>query len=48
MGLDATRSVKYAAHVFTRVRIPGESTIDLQALVSVDPSHWEAYLGDGA
>ncbi|CAG9185207.1 Gallate decarboxylase [Cupriavidus laharis] len=48
MGLDATRPVKYSGHVFTRVRIPGESTIDVQALVSADPSRWKAYLGDGA
>ena len=30
MGLDATRPMNYQEHVFTRVRIPGEDTIDLQ------------------
>lgn len=31
MGLDATRPVVYHEHVFTRVRIPGETEIDLAA-----------------
>jgi 2,5-furandicarboxylate decarboxylase 1 len=30
MGLDATRPMNYQEHVFTRVRIPGEDTIDVQ------------------
>ncbi len=29
MGLDATRPVVYHEHVFTKVRIPGEETLDL-------------------
>jgi len=36
MGLDATKPVVYREHVFTKVRIPGESEIDLA--VEVDPS----------
>jgi 2,5-furandicarboxylate decarboxylase 1 len=35
MGLDATRPVSYHEHVFTKVRIPGEDTVDLQAWVEV-------------
>ena len=31
MGLDATRPVVYHEHVFTRVSIPGESDINVQA-----------------
>ena len=30
MGLDATRPMNYQEHVFTRVRIPGEDTIDVR------------------
>jgi len=33
MGLDATRPVAYAEHVFTRVRIPGEDSIDLTTAI---------------
>lgn len=33
MGLDATRPVSYSAHVFTKVRIPGEDEVDLAAEV---------------
>jgi 2,5-furandicarboxylate decarboxylase 1 len=44
MGLDATRPVAYPAHVFTRVRIPGQDTVDLQALVAADNSAFDAYL----
>jgi 2,5-furandicarboxylate decarboxylase 1 len=29
MGLDATRPMNYQEHVFTKVRIPGEDTIDI-------------------
>ncbi|MDR6373519.1 UbiD family decarboxylase [Paraburkholderia caledonica] len=47
MGLDATRPVAYASHVFTRVRIPGEDTVDLNALVAADNAAFDAYLGDG-
>lgn len=31
MGLDATRPVVYHEHVFTKVRVPGEDTVDLDA-----------------
>ena len=44
MGLDATRPVVYAAHVFTRVRIPGQDTVDLDALVAADNSAFDTYL----
>ncbi|MDB5797966.1 MAG: 3-octaprenyl-4-hydroxybenzoate carboxy-lyase, partial [Paucimonas sp.] len=29
MGLDATKPVSYHGHVFTKVRVPGEDTVDL-------------------
>ncbi|MEM5327876.1 UbiD family decarboxylase [Paraburkholderia sp. JHI2823] len=44
MGLDATRPVVYPAHVFTRVQIPGQDTVDLQALVAADNSAFDAWL----
>jgi 2,5-furandicarboxylate decarboxylase 1 len=47
MGLDATRPVVYPAHVFTRVRIPGEDKVDLDALVATDNTAFDAWL-DGA
>jgi len=37
MGLDATRPIEYQGHVFTRVRIPGEKDVDLDAVVRADP-----------
>lgn len=37
MGLDATRPLHYDAHVFTKVRIPGEEAVDLAAVVN--PRH---------
>ena len=33
MGLDATKPLSSSAHVFTRVRIPGEREVDLDAVV---------------
>lgn len=33
MGMDATRPVRYHEHVFTKVRIPGEDTLDLEQFV---------------
>lgn len=33
MGLDATKPVAYQGHVFTKVRIPGETEIDLDQAV---------------
>jgi 2,5-furandicarboxylate decarboxylase 1 len=44
MGLDATRPVVYPAHVFTRVRIPGENEVDLDALVAPDNTAFDAYV----
>jgi 2,5-furandicarboxylate decarboxylase 1 len=38
MGLDATRPVEYYEHVFTRVRIPGEDKVDLQAVLDAQPT----------
>jgi 2,5-furandicarboxylate decarboxylase 1 len=37
MGLDATKPVEYEEHVFTKVRIPGEDEVDLDAVVN--PQH---------
>ena len=37
MGLDATRPLTYAGHTFTRVRIPGEETIDLAKAINSKP-----------
>ena len=34
MGLDATRPIASTGHVFTRVRIPGEREVDLDAVVA--------------
>ncbi|MDB5840894.1 MAG: UbiD family decarboxylase [Herminiimonas sp.] len=31
MGLDATKPMSYQGHVFTKVRVPGEDTVDLEA-----------------
>jgi 2,5-furandicarboxylate decarboxylase 1 len=45
MGLDATRPVVYPAHVFTRVRIPGEQDVNLDALVAADNAAFDAYTG---
>ncbi|MFM0174427.1 UbiD family decarboxylase [Paraburkholderia sediminicola] len=45
MGLDATRPVVYASHVFTRVRIPGQDTVNLDALVAADNTAFDGYLG---
>jgi len=45
MGLDATRPVVYEAHVFTRVRIPGQQDVDLDALVAPDNAAYERYVG---
>jgi 2,5-furandicarboxylate decarboxylase 1 len=44
MGLDATRPVVYPEHVFTRVRIPGQDTVDLESLVAADNAAFDAYL----
>ena len=34
MGLDATKPIRSSEHVFTRVRIPGESEVDLAAAIT--------------
>lgn len=47
LGLDATRPVVYPSHVFTRVRIPGQDEVDLDALVAGDNAAFDAYLEDG-
>jgi 2,5-furandicarboxylate decarboxylase 1 len=31
MGLDATKPISYQGHVFTKVKVPGEDTVDLAA-----------------
>ena len=33
MGMDATRPVKYHEHVFTKVKVPGEDTVNLNEVV---------------
>ncbi len=38
MGLDATRPLKYEGHTFTRVRIPGEETVDLAKAIDAKAS----------
>ncbi|PRX25012.1 2,5-furandicarboxylate decarboxylase 1 [Paraburkholderia sp. BL18I3N2] len=45
MGLDATRPVVYPSHVFTRVRIPGQDTVNLDELVAADNTAFDTYLG---
>ncbi|TAL52192.1 UbiD family decarboxylase [Pandoraea sp.] len=43
MGLDATKPVVYGSHVFTRVRIPGETDVDLAAEVRMPAqTSWDA------
>lgn len=43
MGLDATRPIAYQGHVFTKIRIPGEMEIDLDAEIMRDAKiSWEA------
>ena len=46
MGLDATRPVSYTEHTFTRVRIPGQDQVDLDALVAPDNQGFERYLAE--
>jgi 2,5-furandicarboxylate decarboxylase 1 len=36
MGLDATKPLESAEHVFTRVRIPGEHEVDLATALRTD------------
>lgn len=38
MGLDATKPLESAEHVFTRVRIPGEREVDLAAVLQQGPA----------
>jgi 2,5-furandicarboxylate decarboxylase 1 len=44
MGIDATRPVTYSEHTFTRVRIPGQDQVDLNALVEPDNAAFTRYL----
>jgi 2,5-furandicarboxylate decarboxylase 1 len=37
MGMDATRPLTYEGHTFTRVRIPGEESIDLGKVIDANP-----------
>ncbi|MEW5881936.1 MAG: UbiD family decarboxylase [Pseudomonadota bacterium] len=47
MGLDATKPLKSAEHVFTRVRIPAEGEVDLaRALQPAAPSQLATWLAD--
>lgn len=39
MGLDATKPVSYQEHVFTKVRVPGEDTVDLTREVVAGASY---------
>lgn len=49
MGLDATKPVVYDSHVFTRVRIPGETDVDLAAEVRMPAQPlWDALFGEQA
>jgi 2,5-furandicarboxylate decarboxylase 1 len=45
MGLDATRPITYESYVFTRVRIPGEETVELDKLVASSDVNWPEILG---
>ena len=36
VGFDATKPLAYEGHVFTKVRIPGEESVDLNQVL--DPS----------
>ena len=45
MGLDATRPLSYAGHIFTKVKIPGEDEVDLdQELAAAPGIDWEKRL----
>jgi len=33
MGLDATKPLAYEGHVFTKVKIPGEDEVNLDAVL---------------
>ena len=47
LGFDATKPVQYEGHVFTRVRIPGEDTVDLSGFISApDSREWESIFRD--
>ena len=49
MGLDATKPVAYDGHVFTKVRIPGETQIDLdQEIVRGAAIDWSGQAADAA
>jgi 2,5-furandicarboxylate decarboxylase 1 len=47
MGLDATRPLEWEGHVFTKVHIPGEDKVDLDAEVDRSPKvSWQQVLSD--
>jgi 2,5-furandicarboxylate decarboxylase 1 len=46
MGLDATKPLQSAEHVFTRVRIPGESEVDLATALQRDAAELARLLAD--
>jgi 2,5-furandicarboxylate decarboxylase 1 len=47
LGFDATRPLSYEEHRFTRVRIPGEESLDLeQVLQPLPPSSLESMFDD--
>ena len=48
MGLDATRPVRYEGHVFTKVKIPGEDTVDLDAVLEqgIDAQAFDLFAED--
>jgi 2,5-furandicarboxylate decarboxylase 1 len=47
MGLDATRPLEYEGHVFTKVHIPGEDKVDLDAEVDRSPKvSWQQVFSD--
>jgi 2,5-furandicarboxylate decarboxylase 1 len=46
MGLDATKPLESAEHVFTRVRIPGEREVDLAAVLQPDSADINRILAD--
>jgi 2,5-furandicarboxylate decarboxylase 1 len=43
-GLDATRPLVYEGLSFTKIRIPGEESVDLARVVAADTSALDAYL----
>lgn len=46
MGLDATKPLEYAEHVFTKVRIPGEEAVDPAKVIDAGGAIDRSYLQD--